>query len=56
MQQSCLTDNHLEDILNKGTWNIFPEYDKLIYDKRYIKYFYNKQNMELFYYIYIYIF
>ena len=34
MQHSCLTDNHLEDILKTGISSISPEYDKLIDDKR----------------------
>ena len=35
MQHSCLTDNHLEDILKTGTSRISPEYYKLVDDKRY---------------------
>ena len=34
MQLSCLTNNHLEDILKTGTSSISREYYKLVDDKR----------------------
>jgi len=36
VQHSCLTDNHLNDILKTDTSSISPEYYKLVDDKRYI--------------------
>lgn len=33
-QRSCLTDDHLEDILKTATSNMTPEYDKLVNEKQ----------------------
>ena len=52
VQRSCLTDNHLEDILQTVTSRISPEYDKLVDDKS----VYNKQNIDFIFLLFYIIF